>query len=202
LDLITFLDIIGTIAFALSGYILAARAKLDLLGISILSYITAFGGGVIRDILIDRTPFIFTETYPILIVFITVITAYLLKLHNYKKLSNNYIFKISDSIGLTVFAYTGASLGILSGFNFAGVVFLALLTSIGGGIISSMMISRIPHVLTNEFYGTISIIVGVLVWTFHFIGVSQNISVFFILLFGFVLRMLALKYKWYIPRVV
>lgn len=202
MEFITVLDIIGTIAFALSGYILASKHKLDILGISILSYITAFGGGVVRDLLVDRTPFIFSETYPITVVFLTIIVAYTLKLHKQTRLTNNRVFQISDSIGLTVFAYTGASVGIHYGFNFGGVVFLSLLTSIGGGVISSMIVGKIPHILVNEFYGTISLIVGVLVWFSNYFGINGLLTTFTILIIGFVLRILAINFNWKLPKAV
>ncbi|HHB51941.1 MAG TPA: TRIC cation channel family protein [Saprospiraceae bacterium] len=64
LDYLVILDIIGTIAFALSGFIVAAKHKFDILGIIVISYVTAFGGGVIRDLLVDRPPFIFFNLIP------------------------------------------------------------------------------------------------------------------------------------------
>lgn len=202
MDLITILDIIGTIAFALSGYILAARANLDFLGILILSYISAFGGGVIRDLLVDRMPFIFSETYPIAVVFITIIVSFVFKLHRHKSLSNNLIFKLSDSIGLSIFAYTGASIAIHYDFNFGGVIFMALLTSIGGGIISSMMINKTPHILKNEFYGAVSIIIGILVWVIYTINIISIYTTFSIIGLGVILRMLAIQNDWRLPKLV
>ncbi|QSZ41431.1 trimeric intracellular cation channel family protein [Sulfurimonas aquatica] len=196
------LDIIGTIAFSLSGYILAARAKFDILGVMVLTFITAFGGGVVRDLLVDRIPFIFHATYPITIVLVTIIIAYVFKLHKHTKLTDNIIFHLSDSIGLSMFAFTGAIVGFDAGFNLAGVVFLSFLTAVGGGIIRSVIMNEVPFVLTNDFYGTIAIVLGFLVWlckTFECLNTPSTIA---LLVFGIVMRLFAIKYQWKLPKLI
>ncbi len=197
-----FLDIIGTIAFSLSGYILAAKARYDILGILVVSFITAFGGGVVRDLLTNRVPFIFHETYPISIVLLTIIIAYLLKLHKHTRLTDNIVFHVSDSIGLSMFAFTGAVVGLDADFNLAGIIFLSFLTAVGGGIIRDMMMNKVPFVLTNDFYGTIAILLGFLIWFIDsFFILNTAISVF-LLVFGTVMRLLAIKYQWKLPKLI
>lgn len=197
-----FLDIIGTIAFALSGYILAAKAKYDILGILVISFITAFGGGVVRDLLVDTTPFIFKETYPIIIVTTTIVVAYIFKLHKNTTLTDNFVFIISDSIGLSIFAFTGALVALNSGFNFAGVIFLSFLTAVGGGIIRDMIMNKVPFVLTNDFYGTVAFILGFFVWLLSTMGLLNSVSTTIVLACGIILRLMAIKLKWKLPKVI
>lgn len=197
-----FLDIIGTIAFALSGYILAAKAKYDILGILVISFITAFGGGVVRDLLVDTTPFIFKETYPIIIVTTTIVVAYIFKLHKNTTLTDNFVFIISDSIGLSIFAFTGALVALNSGFNFAGVIFLSFLTAVGGGIIRDMIMNKVPFVLTNDFYGTVAFILGFFVWLLSSLGLLNSVSTTIVLICGIILRLMAIKLKWKLPKVI
>ncbi len=202
MDYTIFLDIIGTVAFSLSGYILAAKARYDILGIMVISFMSAFGGGVVRDLLTNRIPFIFHETYPIDIVVVTVIVAYILKLHKHTKLTDNWVFNISDSIGLSIFAITGASVGMEANLNLAGVVFLSFLTAVGGGIIRDVIMNKVPFVLTNDFYGTIAIILGFCMWlTKHFFTLNA-ITITLLLLVGIFMRLLAIKYKWKLPKLI
>lgn len=197
-----FLDIVGTIAFSLSGYILAAKARYDILGIVVVAFITAFGGGVVRDLLTNRVPFIFHETYPISIVLVTVTVAYLLKLHKHTRLTDNIVFHLSDSIGLNMFAFTGAVVGLESDFNLAGVVFLSFLTAVGGGMIRDMMMNKVPFVLTNDFYGTIAILLGFLIWLIdNFYSLNTIVSIV-LLVMGTFMRLLARKYQWKLPKLI
>ena len=202
LDYTVLIDIIGTVAFALSGFIVAAKERLDILGILVVSYVTAFGGGVIRDLLVDRPPFIFSETYPITVVFITILIAFIFKLHNRTKLTNNYIFYLSDSMGLSLFAYTGATIGLEYNFNFGGVVFLSFLTAVGGGIIRDIILNKIPFILTNDFYGTIAIVVGILVWTLSQYSLINPFSTISVLVLGVIMRLLAIRFQWKLPKLV
>lgn len=200
----TILDIIGTIAFSLSGYILASKARYDILGVIVISLITAFGGGVMRDLLVDRTPFIFKQTYPISVAMTTIFIAYMFKIHQQKnlskKLSKNLIFILSDSIGLSLFAYTGAIIALNAEFNFSGIVFLSFLTAVGGGIIRDMMMNKVPFVLTNDFYGTVALLIGVAVWILSLFDALNTYSSLILLIIGTTIRLIAIKYKWKLPK--
>lgn len=196
---IHYLDMIGIIAFALSGYMLAARAGLDLLGIVLVSLITAFGGGIIRDVMVDRSPFVFTETYPFTVMLLSVAIAYCVKLHKRVDLDQSNIFLISDSIGLSVFAVTGATIAITAGFNFGGIVLLALLTAIGGGVIRDIVLNQVPYVFRSDFYGTVAIIIGVLIGGVAHWGQLSELTTNCVLIFGIALRLCAAKRRWKLP---
>lgn len=75
------LDIIGIISFALTGYFVATKKRLDLLGVFLISFVTAFGGGFIRDVSVNKTPFVFTQNYPFYVISVTLIIAYFYKFH-------------------------------------------------------------------------------------------------------------------------
>ncbi|MEA1983173.1 MAG: trimeric intracellular cation channel family protein [Campylobacterota bacterium] len=201
-DYTIILDIIGTVAFSLSGYILAVRAGYDILGVLVVAFMTAFGGGVVRDLLTDRVPFIFHETYPIVMVLVTVVIAYVLKLHKHTSIEQTLVFNLSDSIGLSMFAFTGAVVGLEADFNLAGVVFLSFLTAVGGGIIRDMIMNKVPYVLTNDFYGTVSIVLGFLIWCCDSYSELNAISTTLLLVFGVLMRLLAIKYKWKLPKLI
>ena len=158
-----------------------------------LSFVSAFGGGVVRDLLVGTTPFIFTEMYPLLVSLCIVVISLFFKLPVVQKLEHSKLFVLSDSIGLSIFAYTGSSIGMHYDFNFMGVVFLGLLTATGGGIFRDVMIQKTPYIFKEDFYGTVAIIVGILTFFFGMYPIT-------IIIIGVLLRILAVKFKWKLPK--
>ena len=189
-------DIIGIIAFSISGFIVGVKERLDLLGIILSAYLTALGGGVIRDVLVNREIFAFTNWMAGSIVLAVLIVGIFFKLHKFD-VENNFVFVFSDSIGLVSFSISGAILAIENNFSIFGVVFLSMITAVGGGMIRDVLINKIPFVLREKFYATVSIIVGLIL---YFFGTNVEVIVF-TLIFGVILRMLAYKYNWHLPKI-
>jgi uncharacterized membrane protein YeiH len=187
-------DIIGIIAFAISGFIIGVRNNLDLLGVAISSFLTALGGGIIRDVLADRQIYSFTDIIPGSLVLAVLITGIYFKLHEYDFEKKN-LFLISDSIGLVSFSISGSIVAINSGFNIYGVVFLALITAVGGGMIRDILINKVPFILKENFYGSVSIFVSIFL---YFFGISDKIIVL-ILIMGVIIRIIAHKKNWKLP---
>jgi len=165
---------------------------MDLLGIVIISFISAFGGGVVRDLLVDRTPFIFTESYPLFISLSIIVISLFLKINSVQKLEDSKVFVLSDTIGLAVFAYSGALIGIEYDFNFMGIVFLGLLTATGGGLIRDVVMSKSPFLLSEGFYGTVAIIIGILTYLVPMYSIM-------IISTGILIRIVAIRYGWRLP---
>jgi len=189
-------DIIGIIAFAISGFIVGVRNNLDLLGITISAFITALGGGIIRDIIANKEIFAFTNALPGIIVLCVIVIGIWFKIHKYDFEKNN-IFILSDSVGLASFSISGAIVGIESEFNIFGVIFTSVITAVGGGMLRDILINRVPFVLKEDFYGSISILVGIFLFVF---GISfLNITI--ILLFSTVIRIIAYKKGWRLPKI-
>jgi len=187
-------DIIGIIAFAVSGFIIGVRNKLDLLGITISAFLTALGGGIIRDVLADRAVYSFTDIIPGSIVLAVLIIGIYFKLHKFN-FEKNDLFLISDSIGLVSFSISGSMVAINSGFNIYGVVFLALITAVGGGMIRDILINKVPFILKESFYGSVSVFVSVFLYIF---GV-ENAIILLILIIGVIIRIIAHKKHWKLP---
>lgn len=199
-NLVVFADILGIIAFALSGFLVGVRNKLDLLGIIIAASITALGGGIVRDAILNRTPFAFTEYYPAVTVMLTIISAFVFRLYRSEHLERKRLYVISDTIGLVAFSITGALLAMDAGFNFFGVTILSFLTAVGGGVIRDTMINKVPFVLVTDFYGSIALIVAILlVISNKFIGV-ETLEVAIIAAFAIILRLLAYYKEWHLPK--
>jgi uncharacterized membrane protein YeiH len=191
-------DIIGIICFALSGFLIAVHCKLDILVVFISSFLTALGGGMIRDLLAGRAPYIFSSNIPAILVVATVLIALLFKLHKIDDLEGKTTFIISDAIGLVSFSITGSIVAIQNEFNFLGVLILAFLTAVGGTI-RDILINRIPSILVSEFYATIALIVASIIFFLEIFELRNLFTIMIVFVFGVILRLLAYYKKWHLP---
>lgn len=192
-------EYIGIIAFAMSGFFVATRNKLDLLGVLISTFLTALGGGIMRDIAVDKVPYTFSHDYPAIIVFSVLVLLILFKFHKKNSLENRPLFIISDSIGLISFSISGAIIGIESHFNLTGVLSMAFLTAVGGGIARDVIINEVPFVFKTGFYGTIALLIGLILYTLQHFEAITFLSVSLLFIFGISLRIFAYYRKWSIP---
>lgn len=192
-------DLIGIIAFAMSGFFVASRSKLDLLGALISTFLTALGGGIMRDIALDRTPYTFTHNYPGLVVLSVFLLMILFKFHRKDSIENKPLFILSDSIGLISFSISGALIALESSFNLTGVIIMTFITAVGGGIVRDVIINEVPFVLKTGFYGTIALMIGVILYVldgYNLVSIYTITALFFLSLF---LRLLAYRKNWAIP---
>lgn len=199
-DVFLITDIIGICAFALSGFLVGVRKNLDILGVFITATVTALGGGIIRDSLALRIPFAFDQLYPAIAVLLTLFLALLFKLHKKGEFESKRRFVIADAIGLVSFSITGAIVGLESGFNLFGVLFLSFITAVGGGIIRDVMVNEVPFVLKSEFYGTVSILVALSIYFLNSLSLLGEITIPLVALFFIFIRLLAYFKGFKLPR--
>jgi len=192
-------EYIGIIAFAMSGFFVAVRNNLDLLGVLIATFLTALGGGIIRDIAVDKIPFTFSHNYPALIVTTVLVLLIIFKFHKRNSIENKALFILSDSIGLISFSISGALIAIEYNFNMTGVISMAFVTAVGGGIARDVIINEVPFVFKTGFYGIVSLLIGLILYLlnlYKLISLS-TISILFILSLS--LRIVAYYKNWSIP---
>lgn len=192
-------EYIGIVAFTTSGFFVAARNKLDLLGVLIATFLTALGGGILRDIAVDKVPFTFSHNYPALIVLSVMVLLILFKFHRRNSIENKPLFILSDSIGLISFSISGALIAIENDFNLTGVMSLAFLTAVGGGIARDVIINEVPFVLKTGFYGIISLLIGLILYVFNIFDFITFTTIFFLFIGSLSLRILAFYKHWSIP---
>lgn len=194
------MDVVGIISFTLSGFFAGVRKKLDLLGIFLSSFVTALGGGIVRDVIVGKKPYSLIDPIPSLIVTVVVLILIVFKIYSkYEKVQQHNFFVIGDSIGLCAFSISGALIGIEAGFSVYGVVILSIITAVGGGIIRDTMVNEIPFIMTQDFYASISIIISVLLIIGSKFYTLNLLVVFTIFLTGLFLRLLAYKKGWKLP---
>jgi uncharacterized membrane protein YeiH len=194
-------EYIGIIAFAMSGFFIATRNKLDFLGVLVSVFLTALGGGIMRDVIVDKTPYTFSHTSPALIIVLVMILLVLFKFHKRESIENKPLFILSDSIGLVSFSITGAMIAVESQLNLTGVLALSFITAVGGGIIRDVIINEIPFVLKTGFYGTIALLIGIILYSLNRYGIMDIYTLSIVFILGVILRLVAYYNKWAIPMV-
>lgn len=200
-------EIIGTIAFSVSGALTAIDRGLDLFGVLFVSCVTAVGGGMMRDITIGRFPPAIFDNLPLLAIalaasLLVFFAAYLFR-SNYRLFHGkiDIINNIFDAIGLAVFAVTGSQIvmNTVHGDNLVLVVFLGMLTGVGGGILRDMMTNQTPYVFKKQIYALAAIFGSILYVVLLKNGLSQSMSGFASAALIFIVRMLATKFHWELP---
>ena len=192
-------EYVGIVAFSMSGFFVAVRNNLDLLGVLIATFLTALGGGILRDVVVDKVPFTFTHDYPAIIV-VSVLTLLLVfKFHKKNSIENKPLFMLSDSIGLVAFSVSGALLAIEHKFNLTGVISMAFITAVGGGIARDVIINEVPFVLKTGFYGIISIVIGVVLYLLNVFELLSFTNIVVLFVASLSLRIVAYYKKWSIP---
>ena len=124
----------------------------------------------------------------------------ILKLYKKASIEKKLIFVVSDTIGLVAFSITGALLAINAEYNFFGIVILSFITAVGGGVARDIMINQVPTVLISDFYGSIAVIVALLLGVVQFFNIINEFSIISIALFSIVLRLIAYKKGWRLPK--
>jgi len=194
-------EYIGIIAFAMSGFFIATRNKLDFLGVLISVFLTALGGGVIRDVIVNKTPYTFSHTSPALIIVSVMLLLVIFRFHKRESIENKPLFILSDSIGLVSFSITGAFIAIEADLNLTGVLALSFITAVGGGIIRDVIINEIPFVLKTGFYGTIALLIGLIIYILESFGLMNILTLSILFISGIILRLVAYYNRWAIPMI-
>lgn len=202
--LFEFLVAIGTIAFAMSGAFKAIRREFDVLGLLVLGFATALGGGLIRDALLHRTPSAFIDNGPALYALfgcIIVLVSHWLSQKVWGLADpESRTFLVLDAIGLAAFTVIGASAGAMAGLNVFGIVMLAALTGVGGGMIRDLLAGETPLVLKADFYATATIIGAIVFFLLDWFAIDPTTNSAVTFAVTLLLRLLAIQYKWQLPR--
>lgn len=189
-------SMIGTIAFAVSGAVVAMEEEYDILGVFVLGLVTAFGGGVVRNLLIgvpvttlwSQGMFLKTAIIATALVFFLPISW----INRWKTWESLF-----DAIGLAAFSIQGALYAVNMNHPISAVIVAAVMTGIGGGIIRDVLAGRKPLVLRDEIYAVWGMFAGLAIGAGWFQG---PVSLLFLFAIVVALRMLSVYFKWRLPR--
>ena len=202
MNIVEIAEIIGILSFALSGFLIAVEVKLDILGIFIASFLTALGGGVVRDVIVGRELFAFTNNYASVLVIAVIMIAIFLKVQRLEvDIEKHPLFISADTFGMVSFAISGALVAQHAGFNFFGVILLSLVTAVGGGVMRDILINKIPLILVSEFYGSVALLVGLLVFVLGLFSWLNPFTIMIVFVVGVGLRFIAINREWHLPKI-
>ena len=191
------LDIIGTMAFAMSGALTAMHKKLDAFGIFIIAFVTAVGGGTLRDIMIGRTPvgWMLDLKY-VYVIIVGFILAIVFRKKFDRLRTSLFLF---DTIGLGVFTLIGLEKGINIGLHPVICIALGTMTACFGGVIRDILCTEIPVIFRKEIYATVCIFGGIVFFFLKEMNLENDILYLITSVVIISGRLMAVKYKWYLP---
>ena len=193
---VTIIEIIGTMAFAISGIRLASAKKFDWFGAYVVGLVTAIGGGTLRDVLLDLPAFwmqnsIYLTVTALSLLFVIIFGQYLIRLQN--------TFFIFDTIGLALFVVVGIQKTLMVGYPFWVAIVMGTITGAFGGIIRDILINEEPLIFRKDIYAMACVIGGIFYWLSYKIGlndvITQSISAAMVI----ITRLVAVKYHMSLP---
>lgn len=191
------LEIIGTMAFAMSGALTAMNKKMDPFGVFIIAFVTAVGGGTLRDVLIGRTPvgWMLDIRYVYLII-VGFILAILFRKKFDRLRTSLFLF---DTIGLGVFTLIGLEKGMNIGLHPVICIALGTITACFGGVIRDILCTEIPVIFRREIYATICIFGGIVFFLLRKLNLENDFLYLATSIIIITIRLMAVKFKWYLP---
>lgn len=196
IDFITLCDYLGTFAFAISGIRLASAKQFDWFGAYVVGFVTAVGGGTIRDIMLNATPFWMEKTSYLFVsglalLFVIIFRKYVIRL-------NNTIF-IFDAIGLGLFVVVGIEKTLSVGFPMWVAICMGTITGSAGGMMRDIFINEEPLVFRKDIYALACVFGGIVYWICLLLGISPAITQFISALGVILMRVVAVKYHISVP---
>lgn len=207
--MMVFLEVLGTVAFSISGAIEAMKKEMDLLGVIVLGLVTAVGGGILRDIIIGEVPpVVFQDPWCAELAIAVAVASFIVGAVISKRQTEeksavwNKALLISDAVGLGAFTilgirYTQEQLG---NENIALLLFVGVITGVGGGLMRDIFAGNVPYIFRKHVYATASIVGAGIYLLLDYAGYSEA-AVAASLLLVLVLRLLAAHFQWNLPRV-
>ena len=203
------LEIIGAVSFAISGALVSIKSKLDLFGVMLLGCITAYGGGIIRDLIIGQfPPAVFSRSYMVLITAAVSVIVFVISYINRHKFNDlkrriEHINNFFDALGLAAFTVMGTEIAFATGFQdkvFLSIT-LGLLTGVGGGIIRDVLVSDTPYILKKHVYALVSIVGAGMYYVLRLYLPNSIITIAAPVVVIVVMRMLAARFRWELPKI-
>ncbi|MDE2401179.1 MAG: trimeric intracellular cation channel family protein [Burkholderiales bacterium] len=196
--LFTTLDLAGTFAFAISGAVAARDRGLDWFGVAVIAFTVACGGGVLRDLCIGAVPPAGLTDWRYLAV---AMAAALMTIAANKLVAHlAHPVTLFDSIGLGLFAVTGAQKAMILGHNAEVAVLLGMVTAVGGGVARDVLLNRVPVILQREIYASAALVGASIEVVGERLGWLSSGRTWVALAACFALRYLSLHYKWNLPH--
>lgn len=198
-DIVVVVDIVGTLVFAISGALAAGEKRFDLMGVAIIAFVTALGGGTIRDLLIGAQPVGWMDNYQyVLIVAVGVALVFFLhkKLQHFRK-----SFFLFDAIGLGTFAIAGMEKALSYGVSPVYAIFCGMISGCFGGLIRDVLCNEIPLIFRKEIYALPALFGASAYLGLDQLGIIPEISFPIAIVLVTLFRIIAVRRNWQLPQI-
>lgn len=199
MDFLTIIDILGTIAFAISGVLTAMHKRMDVFGILIIAAVTSVGGGTLRDVLIGKTP----VTWMLDMTFIYVImvaSLFAVLFREQLRYFRRSLF-LFDTIGIALYTTAGVQIGLAAELHPIVCVLLGTMSACFGGVLRDILCNEIPVIFRKEIYATACISGGIVYLIMHALHMEQMVTTIVSGLVVVAIRIPAVIFKWHLPSV-
>ena len=196
-DLLLVIYLIAITTEAMSGALAAGRRNMDIFGVVVIAFVTALGGGTIRDVVLGNYPVGWTQhpEYAYLVILAGLATTIVARfMHQMKQ-----IFLALDAMGLVAFSLIGCNVALRLNYPTIVVIMSGMLTGISGGILRDVLCNQVPIVFRRELYASVSLAVCALYLILRELGVDAGLNTAICFVGGFVFRMLAIRFGWKLP---
>ena len=196
-DLVYFIDLGGTLVFAISGWLTASKMKMDPFGASVIAFITAVGGGTLRDLLIGSQPvgWMVDQNY-LLMIGAGILLGYLFRQQLQKLRKTMFLF---DSIGIGLFTILGIEKTLLYGLTPVIAIMMGTVSAVFGGVLRDTLANEVPLIFRSEIYATACLLGGIIFILLGYFTINVDVKIIATVLFIIVLRIISVKYKWSFP---
>ena len=199
MEFIYVLDILGTFAFAVSGALVASDKKFDLFGVVIIAFVTAVGGGMLRDLLIDAHPINWIgDLNYIYTIFLAVIFTFLFKSKIAHLSKTMFLF---DTVGLSVFTLLGLEKGLSFNLNPIIALIMGMISAVFGGVLRDVLTNKIPLIFEKEIYASACLVGGISYLLLTYFNMAENVIFIFSASIIVIIRVIAVKFKLQLPKI-
>lgn len=197
MSFIEIIDLLGVISFAISGALAGYAKRLDAFGIVIIAFVTAAGGGTLRDILIGVHPVSWmTNMDLVYTILLSVLVTFIFRKHLAKLRKTLFLF---DTIGIGLYTVVGVEIGLSNGLHPVICITLGCISACFGGVIRDILVNEIPVIFRKNIYATACILGGIVYTSLHKLGVPINITFIVAALSVIITRLLAVIYNIQLP---
>ncbi len=193
------IDILGTIAFAISGVLVAMEKKLDIFGVIIIAFVTAIGGGTLRDMLIGNTPVVWMRELTYVIVILCAVLLALLFSKQLRRLRKTLF--LFDTIGIGLFTMVGVEKGLNAELLPVMCIALGTITACFGGVIRDILCNEIPVIFRKEVYATACILGALFYFVLRKLPFTEEYAYSAAILIIIAIRILVVKFKIALPNI-
>jgi uncharacterized membrane protein YeiH len=198
MEVLYIIDLIGTFVFAISGVRLAAKKDMDLFGAAVIGFVTAVGGGTVRDVLLGSFPvgWVSNIYYPIVILLAVPVT-YIFRKQLVYLTRTLFIF---DTIGIGIFTILGLQKSLSLGINPVISILMGMVSAVVGGVIRDILCNEIPLIFRKEIYATACLTGAIVFFILQLTPIHETLNVIITVLTIVTIRILAVKFNWRMPK--